>query len=444
MQVLSLFLQILISKRHNRPSHTMQICALLSAIYVCQVVFIGVSPSRAAEAPPECCAGLADRVAELEASAARKGNRRMSLQVSGLINHAVFNFDDGGERNTYQTSNLYTGPRIRFEGEAVINVDWRAGFKLYTNVFSATSFTVNQNDDNDQLVPGGIFPRRIIWYLDNKHVGRISVGRTAPGVDNLIYGTTSGLFAPSSSDILLGSSLAFRNSVTGELTGITPLSLTGFLFALRRNTVLYTSPVVNGLTFRAGYGEDDTWGLSATYAKPHGDFDIVARAGYLEDSDATNGSGSEPDFLEIKGVVSALHRPTGFFFDAVHVHRSFDAISGGPSPNDFDYTYGRLGWITKLNELGRTVFFGELARGEGGLEGIDSPGSTVNAGLGQTRDITKTTLNRWGFGVSQNIDAVSMELYAGYHNLAVDVETVAGPLPTDPLRIVYTGAAFYF
>ncbi len=432
MQVFSISFSRLISMLHRK--HVVPCGACLAVFSV-----VGLAASDAVLA-----GDLEDRVMALETSTARKGNRQMSLKVSGLINHAVFGFDDGAERNTYQTSNLYTGPRLRFEGEAIINADWQAGFKLYTNVFSATSFTVTQNDDDDQIVPGGIFARRMVWYLENKDAGRISIGRTAPGVDNLIYGTTSNLFAPSSSDILLGSSLAFRNSATGALTGITPLSLTSFLFTLRRNVALYTSPVINGVTFRAGYGEDDTWGLSAYYANTHGDFNVKARAGYFADSDNTNGSGNAPDFDEVKGLVSFLHKPSGVFVDALHLHRSFEAKPGGPSPNDFDYTYGRLGWIAKLNGLGRTVFFGEAARGVGGLEGVDSPGFTAAGGLGQTRDITDTTLDRWGVGVSQNIDIASMEFYVGYHNLKLDVETAAGALPTDPLRIIYSGAAFYF
>ena len=42
-----------------------------------------------------CCADLEERVAELEATTARKGNRVVSLQVYGQVNKALLIWDDG-------------------------------------------------------------------------------------------------------------------------------------------------------------------------------------------------------------------------------------------------------------------------------------------------------------------------------------------------------------
>ncbi len=415
-----------------------------AAVFVFLIMALLRSSFVKADPVTSCCESLEARIADLEASAARKGKSRLSLKISGLLNQGLWVFDDGEERNTYQTSNLYTGPRLRFDGSAKINADWTAGIRYYLNIISASSLTVTQNDANDQIVPGGVFQRRVVWYLDHKDWGRVSVGRTAPGIDNLFSKTTSNTFAASSVDFLLGANLAFRNSQTRQLTGITPFSLTGFLFTLRRNVMLYKSPNLNGLTLRVGYGADDVWGTSAEYVQTHGDFDVIAGVTYLSDTDATNGTGVEPDFVEIKGVLSAKHNPSGLFFDAVRVFRSFDEKAGGPSPNDFHYSYGRFGRQTSWNTLGPTTFYGEVGQINGGLEGLDTPAANALAGLGQTLDITKTQLNRWGLAVVQNIDAASTKIYAGYHNFDLDVETAAGALPTDPLQIIYTGAIIRF
>jgi porin-like protein len=53
-------------------------------------------PAKAADLGGDCCADLEERVAELEATAARKGNRRVSLTISGQVSTAVMAWDAGG------------------------------------------------------------------------------------------------------------------------------------------------------------------------------------------------------------------------------------------------------------------------------------------------------------------------------------------------------------
>ena len=55
----------------------------------------GSSPARAADLGGDCCADLEERVAELEATTVRKGNRKVSLTISGFVSHNVMWWDDG-------------------------------------------------------------------------------------------------------------------------------------------------------------------------------------------------------------------------------------------------------------------------------------------------------------------------------------------------------------
>ena len=48
------------------------------------------TPVAAADLGGDCCADLEERIAELEATTARKGNRKVSLVVSGWVNEGVF------------------------------------------------------------------------------------------------------------------------------------------------------------------------------------------------------------------------------------------------------------------------------------------------------------------------------------------------------------------
>ncbi len=53
------------------------------------------APAKAADLGGDCCADLEERVAELEATTARKGNRRVSLTITGQVTTAVMAWDAG-------------------------------------------------------------------------------------------------------------------------------------------------------------------------------------------------------------------------------------------------------------------------------------------------------------------------------------------------------------
>ena len=68
-------------------------------------VLVGGVSAQAADLGGNCCADLEERVAELEATTARKGNRKVSLTVYGQVNWAVMYWDDGHETNAYVVDN---------------------------------------------------------------------------------------------------------------------------------------------------------------------------------------------------------------------------------------------------------------------------------------------------------------------------------------------------
>ena len=61
---------------------------------------VAVPSAKAADLGGDCCADLEERVAELEATTARKGNRRMSLTVSGQVSRSILYWNDGDRSGT--------------------------------------------------------------------------------------------------------------------------------------------------------------------------------------------------------------------------------------------------------------------------------------------------------------------------------------------------------
>src|SRR5690554_3670221 len=82
-----------------------------------------------------CCADLEERVAELEAVTARKGNRKMSLTVYGQVNKAIlWTSTPLGDDEHNVIDNPNSQSRIGFTGTATISPDWSAGFIIEIGV----------------------------------------------------------------------------------------------------------------------------------------------------------------------------------------------------------------------------------------------------------------------------------------------------------------------
>src|SRR6202162_4782068 len=79
---------------------------------------VATPSAQAADLGGDCCADLEERVAELEATTARKGNRKMSLTINGQVNRVIVWFDDGKTSKAYfGLDNRNSSTRLDFTGE---------------------------------------------------------------------------------------------------------------------------------------------------------------------------------------------------------------------------------------------------------------------------------------------------------------------------------------
>jgi hypothetical protein len=150
--------------------------AALSCV-VGATVFVA-KPAKAADLGGDCCADLEERVAELEATTARKGNKKVSVQIYGKVNRAVMFWDDGGEQNVYSVDNYNESSRTGFKGNAKISDDWSAGYRLEWEYRMAASSRVNQFEDDNANDPSMIV-RWSQMYLASNQKKWFAPGETA-------------------------------------------------------------------------------------------------------------------------------------------------------------------------------------------------------------------------------------------------------------------------
>ena len=240
---------------------------------------LGAAPAFAADLGGNCCADLEERVAELEATTARKGNRKVSLEVSGHINEELIWWDDGKESNVYQVTNDNSRSRFRFKGKAKIDADWEAGYVIEIGIRTANSkrFTQNNDEGDDNPVDVGFDTRDTVWYLKSKKYGTGSVGLTSSSTDQIteVNLTQTKDFAKYSDVEDTGLGLFLRSAVNGGLTGaangLTWRRLLGDSGdqpgegERRFNLVKWDSPTIAGFTASASWGEDDFWDIALRY-----------------------------------------------------------------------------------------------------------------------------------------------------------------------------------
>ncbi|MFN3867903.1 MAG: hypothetical protein ACK4MF_02420 [Hyphomicrobiaceae bacterium] len=404
---------------------------------------------QAADLGGECCADLDERIAELEATVARKGTRKISLQLSGQVSQALLAFDDGGERNVYQVSNWNSSDRLRMDGSAVIAPGWRSGYMIELGLGLPSTNNVSQN--NDDGGNGAPLVRQSLWYIDSKRLGAITVGLAEPATDGIIgYNLGGTSIAASANTTLVGTNLFTRNGLTGTLNSLqsgntTALTWRRFLPQLdtsRGNLVRYDSPVLMGFSASASWGEDDFWDAALRFARLANGFRFAFGAGYYENREEFTAFGTGNSVTrEIKGSASVLHEPSGLFLSGAYVHRehagtnlamrtfacypSNDAaqiralgIACANRP-DFDYYWLSGGIRLKAIPLGTTTIYGEFARGEDGVTGLNV--ATASATGGDIDQVTSSSMTIWGAGIVQRLSDADMEIFASYRNFSADV-----------------------
>lgn len=439
----------------------------LSLLAAAGLLLVGGASAQAADLGGDCCADLEERIAELEATTARKGNRKVKLEVSGHVNEAVIFWDDSVESNAGVYTNDASRTRFRFKGDAKIVDGWKAGYLLEIGVRGANSKRFNQDVDNGGAGDVGLDLRHSTWYIDSKSYGRVWVGLTGGAGESVteINVAGTGDVAKYSDVEDLGGGLALRladglysngtNVVGGGSANITIRRLIrdggdqpGE--GRRYNMVRYDTPEIAGFTATVNWGEDDTWEMGLRYKGEFSGFKVAAGIAYGENNEPVIGDdtvgfqcpgsdGVDAECKQLGGSISVMHEPTGLYVNGAAGYlddeQIEDVVVGAEKRHEF-YAI-EAGIQQKWFPIGKTTIFGQYYHNDGG--------TTERVYEGGVGNVITSELDIYSLGVMQGVDAAAMNFYALYRNVQAEANTNgAGNLDFEDVDLFMTGAIIKF
>jgi predicted porin len=385
------------------------------------------APAWAADLGGNCCADLEERISELEATTARKGNRKMSVVIYGQVDKALMwnNIGKSNGRGVIDNGNSPT--TLGVKGEAKISPSWSAGFLVELGV---DNFGPSLGNAGFAGTPDTYTRQANVW-IESAAVGRLTMGKGLMATDGA------------------GQVTVANTQVAARMLSLEPLSsalcpIAGCDLPYdggRRNIVRYDSPTMSGFILSASWTNggalvggaaqpSDAWDVSIRYAGEFAGIRVAAAAGYRDEQYVAGVTDSlirhDHGFV---GSASVMHMTSGLFLQGAY-GKSFDP---GISPTSHstgvdDYAWHAQGGIEKnLTGAGALTFYGEYAKLT--LEGTGVPSTVPSPHL-------------YGVGVVQRIDAAATDVYASYRRYELD--GIGLPNGRDNADVFMTGVRVKF
>lgn len=397
--------------------------------------------ASAADLGGNCCADLEERIAELEATTARKGNRKVSLTISGFVAKQLIYWDDGFESNTYitDTGSVSIGTHVAFTGQATIAPGWTAGYVLKIELIHDDSLLVNQATDDPGVnaqavvannVLGNIGIESSYWFIKSEKHGRLSVGLQSSAADNqAILPDGSGSLVQANYVLYDINGFALRNNagafnglVYGQLASCAPLDqgggVAGDCDGYPSNLVRYDTPTFAGFSASASWGEDDSWAISGRYSGEHHGLKLALAVAYNRSNDENGpaglarANGFEASAWQIGGYLE--HVSTGLWIYGAYAEEQIHSIAHFGNKPEGDMWYLKAGIRQRWVPLGHTVLYFEY--------GEDDDKMSVAA---FAAGATSSELERYGLGVVQEIDAAAMSVWLSWRHYEADINCAA-------------------
>jgi hypothetical protein len=220
-------------------------------------------------------------VAELEATTVRKGNKKVSVTLSGWVVKSINWWDDGDLDHVIVGDKDYDlGTRFAITGSATISPGWSAGYNVTVLAPSTVfGFGANQLDDLGGTY-GNISTLYSYIYIKSDTLGALNWGHLSPASDNpAVLADISGTVIESNGVMFEGAGFFLRTNSTQQdspLPGLSALTwgqlltCNGFgpgigvdCWGNAQPAVRYDSPTWGGFRFEASYGKNQVTSILA-------------------------------------------------------------------------------------------------------------------------------------------------------------------------------------
>ena len=444
------------------------------------------TPANAQGYGGDCCADLEERVAELEASTVRKGNKKVSVTVSGWVIESMNWWDDGSLSDSWVgTKDADLGSRFAITGSATIAPGWSGGYNLTVTtsgawaggILGGNNFGIFSNQfAQDSFVLAGINTLYSYMYIKSDDYGTINLGYLSPASDNAaVLADISGTVIESNVVFFEGGGFIMRpKGGKGGYTGLNGAGLTwgaflgcslvgpigGDCYGAPQSGIRYDSPTFGGFRFEVSYSDDyggltsvsgpntgprfdapEVWDAALFYNDDWGDFKISAAYSYTMSNGNYFSANPAGDTNVHQVGATFMHAPTGL---GIYGYYNYEDI-GGNFVNRNGVQQGVPSWDSwylkpfikrAWNPLGSTVLYGEYGRyndGYNGIAGADNCGTFVTGttagnfcgnNVANSLFVTGSEVERWGLGAVQEIDAAAMHVFARWQNQSADIDFV--------------------
>jgi hypothetical protein len=432
------------------------------------------SPAKAADLGGDCCADLEERVAELEATTVRKGNKKVSLTISGWVVKSVNWWDDGVETNVYVGDKGTTlSSHFQLSGSATIAPGWSGGYTMSIEApGTAFGFASNQFVPGDDDGFGAILTLLSYMWVKSDKYGTLNWGLLSQATDNVaLLPDLSGTIIESNAVFFEGAGFNLRakgtaknekgllNSVWGTflMCDTAGLGIGADCNGVPLNAVRYDSPTFWGFSVSSSWGEDDFWDVALKYAADWNTIKLSAAAGYTNMTDErylAGGGGlagfrKDDDLFQVGA--SVMHVPSGLFIYGLYQYEEADptpkffpdgpgfaGLIGASTTNTTDVWYLKGGIKRTWTPLGATVLFGEWGQYNdqfGAIKTVDGCAAgqwltTIADGVAPACNnsptgsvfVSSSEVERWGLGAVQEIDSAAMHLFARWQHQELDVD----------------------
>jgi hypothetical protein len=358
-------------------------------------------------------------VAELEATTVRKGNKKVSVTLSGWVVKLGSWWDDGHETNFYTGDKDTTlSSHFQISGSAQISPGWSAGYTIAVEVpgnSASVGFAENQFNDNAWNFTnlGALSVNTLLSYMwiKSDRWGTSNWGQLSQATDNVaLLPDLSGTIIEANAVLFDGAGMFIRpkgaknsNDLFSDFTWgavVTCVSGGGGVGAdcagYPYNGFRYDSPTWAGFSVSTGYYEDDVWDVAVKYAADWNSIKFSAAAGYTQLTDEGCNSATQPctnavilggggaphqDFRKDAQIfqvgASVLHVPSGLFVYGLYQREEndgtqiqtvkFDSSDNAfklhdSNANENDVWYIKAGIKRAWMPAGATVIFGEYGQ----------------------------------------------------------------------------------